>query len=152
MLAPGGQLAVQIPSNDDHLSHTVAAETAREPPFGEALGGYQRVFPNLTLDGYAVALHRLGFREPTVRTEVYAHLLGARDEVVEWVRGTLLTDYEKRLPADLWPTFLARYRERLLPRLEDTRPYFYPFKRTFFWGRTPFTASPTPTSVRDRRS
>jgi trans-aconitate 2-methyltransferase len=133
-LNPGGQLAVQIPSNDDHRSHIVAAEVAREEPFVTALGGYTRVFPNLTLEGYAASLHRLGFTEQSVRLQVYAHLLDRRDDVVEWVKGTLLTDYEKRVPADLWPAFLARYRERLLPQLEDTKPYYYPFKRIFFWG------------------
>jgi trans-aconitate 2-methyltransferase len=133
-LAPSGQLAVQIPSNEDHLSHTVARDVAREEPFAAALGGYVRVVPNLTLDGYAVALYELGFREQLVRTDVYAHVLGSRDDVVEWVKGSLLTDYEKRLPVALWPRFLERYRARLLPQLEDTRPFFYPFKRTFFWG------------------
>ena len=29
----------------------------------------------------------------------------------------------------------ARYRERLLPELEDRRPYPYPFKRLLLWGR-----------------
>ncbi len=134
LLAPGGQLAVQIPSNDDHPSHLVAREIASEAPFREALGGHERVFPNLPIAEYATLLHRLGFREQSVRMVVYAHVLSARDDVVEWVKGTLLTDYEKRMPAALWPAFLARYREVLLPRLDDARPYFYPFKRILFWG------------------
>lgn len=134
MLAPGGQLAVQIPANDDHLSHTVARELGREEPFREALGGHERVFPNLKLDAYAALLHRLGFREQVVRMNVYPHLLPAREDVIEWVKGSLLTDYEKRLPRELWPRFLDAYRERLLPKLEDTKPYFYPFKRILFWG------------------
>jgi trans-aconitate 2-methyltransferase len=133
-LGPGGQLAVQIPSNDDHRSHVVAAEVAREEPFAAALGGYTRVFPNLPLEAYATLLHRLGFQEQVVRMDVYAHVLGQRDDVVEWVKGSLLTDYEKRMPAELWPRFLARYRERLLPQLDDAKPYFYPFKRIFFWA------------------
>jgi hypothetical protein len=29
---------------------------------------------------------------------------------------------------------LERYRERLLPQLDDTRPFFYPFKRVLMWG------------------
>jgi trans-aconitate 2-methyltransferase len=57
--------------------------------------------------------------------------------VVEWVRGTLLTDYAARLPAALFDDFLAAYRERLLPVLEDTRPYRYPFKRLLLWGARP---------------
>ena len=59
------------------------------------------------------------------------------DAVVEWVRGTLLTDYELRLPEPLYREFVARYRERLHAALGDQRPYFYPFKRILLWGRRP---------------
>ena len=67
--------------------------------------------------------------------QVYLHRLAARDEVVEWVKGTLLTDYQARMPPELFEEFLATYRRRLLPLLEDTRPYRYPFKRLLLWGR-----------------
>ena len=59
------------------------------------------------------------------------------DAVVEWVRGTLLTDYELRMPATMYGDFVARYRERLNMALGDRRPYFYPFKRILMWGRLP---------------
>ncbi len=134
-VAAGGQLAVQVPANHDHPSHAMAHAAAAEAPFREALGGYRREKPVLEPEEYAVLLDRLGYREQHVRLQVYGHHLPSRDDVVEWVKGTLLTDYERRLPADLWPRFLERYRERLLPCLEDTRPYFYPFKRILFWGR-----------------
>jgi trans-aconitate 2-methyltransferase len=134
-LAPRGQIAVQIPANDDHPSHTIAAEVAREAPFRDALGGHVRVFPNLALEAYARLLDRLGFTEQHVRMQVYGHHLPARDDVVEWVKGTLLTDYQKRMPEDLYARFLARYREVLLPKLDDARPFFYPFKRIHFWAQ-----------------
>ena len=135
LLAPGGQLAVQVPANFDHVSHVVAADVARESPFREALGGYERQVWILSPERYAEILHELGFVEQHVRLQVYAHLLPSRTDVVEWVKGTLLTDYQKRLPADLFVQFLARYTEVLLPQLADTRPHFYPFKRIHFWGR-----------------
>ena len=134
-LAAGGQLAVQIPANEDYPSHVVAREVAGESPFREALGGHVRRFGNLTPEGYATLLDRLGYGEQHVRLQVYAHYLPARDAVVEWVRGTLITDYQQRLPPALFAAFLERYRERLLPRLADTRPFFYPFKRILFWAR-----------------
>jgi trans-aconitate 2-methyltransferase len=134
MLTAEGQVAIQVPSNEDHLSHAVAREVASEAPFREALGGHVRRFSNLTPEGYAVLLDRLGFREQHVRLQVYVHHLPSRDGVVEWVKGTLLTDYEKRLPADLYAAFVARYRERLLPQLDDSRPFLYPFKRILVWG------------------
>jgi trans-aconitate 2-methyltransferase len=133
-LTESGQLAVQVPANDDHLSHTTAVEVAREAPFRDALGGHVRQSPVLPPEDYATLLHRLGLRRQTVRVQVYAHELESRDAVVEWVRGSTLTDYERRLPSELWPRFLERYRERLLPQLAETRPFFYPFKRVLFWG------------------
>lgn len=134
-LAPRGWLAVQMPANHRHPSHVVAANVAGESPFREALGGYTRVTPVLEASRYAELLARLGFEEPVTWTRCYLHRLDRRDEVVEWVRGTLLTDYQKRMPADLWAKFLSRYTESLLPELRDERPFLYPFNRTFLWAR-----------------
>ena len=55
--------------------------------------------------------------------------------VVEWVKGSLLTDYEKRMPAGLYQQYLARYRERLLAEIGVQAPYFYAFKRVLARGR-----------------
>jgi trans-aconitate 2-methyltransferase len=136
-LGQGGQLAVQMPANHDHPSHVVAAEVAGTEPFRSALDGYRRESPVRAPEWYADLLDRIGLTDQHVRLQVYLHRLAARDEVVEWVRGTLLTDYAARMPADLFEAFLAAYRARLLPRLEDTRPYRFPFKRLLLWGRRP---------------
>jgi trans-aconitate 2-methyltransferase len=135
LLAGGGQLAVQVPINEAHASHREAAATATEPPFAEVLGGWRRESPVLPPEWYAEALFRLGFVERRVRVEIYGHRLASRDEVVEWVRGSLLTDYQRRLPEALWPRFLARYRERLAAALPDERPFLYTYRRLLLWGR-----------------
>src|SRR6266545_2034033 len=134
VLARGGQLAVQMPANFDHPSHVVAAELADEEPFRGALGGYRRVVPVESPERYAELLDGLGFAEQDVRLQVYGHRLAGPEEVVEWVRGTLLTDYQRRMPAELFERYLATYRERLLPLYEGRRPYFYPFKRLLLWA------------------
>jgi len=135
-LAPAGQLAVQIPANYDHPAHAIAARVAGEAPFRAALDGFS-VAAVQAPEWYALQLQRLGYREQHVRMQVYGHLLAARDEVVEWVKGTLLTAYQRRLPAELWAPFVARYRDALLPALDDARPYFFPFKRLLLWARRP---------------
>ncbi len=137
MLTPGGELAVQVPANFDHVSHTLAAGIAREEPFATAMHGYTRTFSVLSPEEYATLLHDLGFVAQSVRLQVYGHVLELPDAVVEWVRGTLLTDYELRLPEPLYREFVARYRERLHAALGDQRPYLYPFKRILLWGRRP---------------
>jgi trans-aconitate 2-methyltransferase len=127
-------VAVQVPANEDHPSHATAREVAAESPFREALGGHIRTFSNLTPDAYALLLDRLGFQNQHVRLQVYAHHLQSRADVVEWVKGSMLTDYQKRLSPELFDQFLETYRERLLPRLEDRKPFLYPFKRILVWG------------------
>jgi trans-aconitate 2-methyltransferase len=133
-LAPGGQIAIQVPAAHDHPSHIAAAEVAREEPFAKALRGYVRYAPVLLPEQYAHLLDALGYREQQVRLQVYGHRLESRDQVVEWMKGSLLTGYEKRLSPELFARFLARYCEVLMPRLPDTRPHFFPFKRILFWA------------------
>ncbi len=134
-LAPGGQIAVQVPANDDHPSHRVAGEVAGEEPFRSELDGYSRVHPILTPVGYAEVLNQLSYSRQRVELRVYGHHLESREAVVEWVRGTLLTAYQERLAPASFERFLDVYRERLRAALPDQRPFFYPFKRILFWAR-----------------
>ena len=133
-LAPRGQLAFQVPAQHDALTHLLAAELAATEPYQTAFGGWRRSQPVLTPDAYARVMYRCGFAEPNVRLIVYPHVLASRDEVVEWVKGTLLTEYKRHLPAAVYDQFVDAYRARLLERLDDSRPFFYPFKRILCWG------------------
>ncbi len=133
-LASGGQIAVQVPANEDHPSHAIAREIAAEAPFRDELGGFVRTTSNLALERYAEVLHGLGFGEMNVRMQVYGHPLASSDGVVEWVKGTLLTDYAKRLSAETFARFLERYRAEVRRRLGEGKPFFFTFKRFLVWG------------------
>lgn len=133
-LAPGGQIAVQMPFTDDQAAHRTAYELARSPEFRSLLGGYARRPPLPEATRYAAWLHRLGYVRQHVRVVVYPQLIESRGEVIEWVRGTLLTEYQKRLSPPDWERFLERYRQLLLPQLPDDRPFFFPYPRILFWG------------------
>ena len=127
-LARDGQLAIQMPANDSHASHSVAAEVARD--FGVA----PREDFVLPVERYAEILDRLGYARQHVRMQVYGHVLPSADDVVEWVRGALLTHYQSLLPAGRFEEFLAAYRERLGAALGDRSPFFYTYKRVLLWG------------------
>jgi trans-aconitate 2-methyltransferase len=133
-LRPGGQLAVQVPANHDHPSHVLAAEMAAE--LGLDDGGFRTV---LAPEAYATILDALGYAGQHVRLQVYGHRMPSTAGVVEWVKGTRLTDIRRQLGDDAaYDDFLERYTARLLELLGDpdaTRPYFYAFKRILFWGR-----------------
>jgi trans-aconitate 2-methyltransferase len=134
----GGQIAVQVPANTDHPSHTVGMALAGEAPFADALAddpppdsGTRVLAP----EAYAEVLDKLGFGEQHVRLQVYTHHLASSTEVVEWVKGTALTFFRARLSDDLYNLFLERYRRRLLDVIGERQPYLYTFKRILFWGR-----------------
>lgn len=131
---PGGQLAFQVPANADHPSHLVAHAVAKEAPFAEALAGYVRTWPVLAPERYAEILDELHFTS-LVRLQVYGHHLASSEGVIEWVKGTLLTDYERRMSPDMYQRYLTRYRERLLAEIGERSPYFYAFKRILVYGR-----------------
>jgi len=132
-LRPGGQIAVQVPTNADHPGHTVAAAVAAElldtpPPDPVA----QNV---LVPEAYATLLDELGCVEQHVRLQVYGHHLASTADVVEWVKGTTLTRFKEPLGPERWEAFVDTYRQRLLAEVGDRSPYFYPFKRILLWGR-----------------
>ena len=134
-----GQLAVQVPANDDHASHLIAAEVAAEEPFASAFP--HGVPPDVVTENvlvpeqYAVLLDDLGFTEQTVRLQVYGHHLRSALDVVEWVRGTTLTRFQRELPPELFEELVERYRQRVIAVLGDRSLYFYPFKRILFAAR-----------------
>lgn len=133
-IAPSGQIAFQVPAQHDTLTHRVADDLAGAEPFRSAFGGWRRSQPVLPPDVYARLLYRCGFADPKVQLIVYPHILASREDVVEWVKGTLLTEYKRHLPAEVYDQFVEEYRGRLLPTLDEARPFFYPFKRILCWG------------------
>ena len=134
-LAPGGQIAIQMPSNHNHVSHQVYREVASEEPFRTVLNDFQRYAPVLSIDEYARLLFACGAEDIVVFEKIYAHVLEDADAVVEWISGTALVPYFERL-GELKESFLDAIRDKMRAALPDT-PVFYPFRRTFFSARKP---------------
>lgn len=138
-IAPGGQLAVQVPANADHPVALIAHQVASTEPF---LAAFSQMPPPdpvaqnvLAPEQYAVVLDELGATDQTVRLQVYAHRLASTSDVVEWMRGTSITRFLRALPADLGEQYVATYRQRVIEALGQSEPFFYPFKRILMWAR-----------------
>ena len=133
-LRPAGQLAVQVPANHDQPSHLCAQRTAQAEPFCSYLDGFVSPVHVLAAEDYARILYNLGYRKQRVEMRVYGHTLSEPRDVVEWVKGTLLTPYKERLPAEVYADFVACYQETLLAEIPNQRPFFFPFKRILFFA------------------
>ena len=134
-LAPGGQIAVQVPSNHNHISHQIYRETASEEMFKFILNGFQRYAPVLSIDDYARILFKCGAENIVVFEKVYAHVLENADAVVEWISGTALVPYFERL-GEYKDEFVRVIQSKMQAAMPDS-PVFYPFRRTFFSAKKP---------------
>jgi len=134
-LTPGGQIAVQVPSNHNHISHQIYRETASEEMFKFILNGFQRYAPVLPIDDYARILFNCGAENIVVFEKAYSHVLKDSDAVVEWISGTALVPYFERLGKHK-AEFVEEIRAKMLAAMPDS-PVFYPFRRTFFSARKP---------------
>jgi len=137
-LAPGGQIAVQVPSNHNHISHQIYRETADEEKLKSILNGFQRYAPVLPIDDYARILFNCGAEEITVFEKIYAHILEDSDAVVEWISGTALVPYFERL-GEHKDAFMQSIREKMRAAMPES-PVYYPFRRTLFSARKPAVA------------
>ncbi|MHB8625430.1 MAG: methyltransferase domain-containing protein [Aggregatilineales bacterium] len=131
MVQPGGQLAVQLPSNHGHRTHVLIREIAAEAPFKTALGGWSRQSSVLAADQYAELLYTNGGRNLNVFEKVYPHVLENADALADWTSGTALVPYFERLPEAMHDPFMQRYRDRLRASWPDS-PVFYGFRRILF--------------------
>jgi trans-aconitate 2-methyltransferase len=141
-LRPGGQIAIQVPANADQPSHSVARMVAEREPYlslfgsdGPPIDPVQAYV--LRPEEYAQILFDLGFDRQHVRLQIYPHLLPSSRHVVEWVRGTMLTRFEKRLTPEAFDAFVADYERELLQVLGNNEPHFFPFRRILMWARLP---------------
>ena len=134
-LNPGGQIAVQIPSNFNHISHQIIRETASEEPYKSILQGFIRQAPVLSIDQYAQILFDCGGENIVSFEKVYAHILEDSDAVVEWISGTACVPYFERL-GEHKNDFVQTIQTKMKKELPQS-PVFYPFRRTFFSAHKP---------------
>src|SRR5579862_9693922 len=72
----GGQIAIQIPRNEDHPAAQCAYDLEKEPPYNQ-YPGCPIGKNTLAVEEYAALLHHLGFRAIKVRMHVYLHELAS---------------------------------------------------------------------------
>ncbi|MEW6757374.1 MAG: methyltransferase domain-containing protein [Acidobacteriota bacterium] len=134
MVRPGGQLAVQIPSNHDHPANRAGDEVALRHPFREALGAWTRTVHVLPLPEYAEILYSAGAEDLTALEKVYPHLLADAGALRDWLAGTTLRPYLSRLSEPLREPFLKAVGEELGRRFPGS-PVFFGFRRILLHAR-----------------
>lgn len=135
-LAPGGELAVQVPANFTEPTHRILHEMQDDPRWRDELQGTPRPASH-DAARYLEVLLSLGCAVDAWET-TYLHVLRGDDAVLEWMTGTGARPTLQRLDDDARAEFLETYRGRLrraYPAAADR--VVLPYRRVFFVARRP---------------
>jgi trans-aconitate 2-methyltransferase len=138
-LAPGGELAVQVPGNFRAPTHALLAALCAAPRWAGRLSD-AAPRPDAVAEpaGYLDVLTGAGLAADVWET-TYLHVLTGEDPVLDWVGGTALRPVLARLgPADaaaLTADYAAALREAYPRRPDGTT--LLPFRRVFAVGARP---------------
>ena len=136
LLAPGGELAVQMPRNFMAASHTGIAEAAADGPWRDVLAPHLHRAAVEAPELYWDLLRAAGAQATLWQTE-YVHALHGTDPVVQWTMGTALRPLLAVLEEPWRSEFLADYARRMAvaypPRPDGTT--LFPFRRLFILAR-----------------
>jgi trans-aconitate 2-methyltransferase len=136
IVAPGGMLAVQMPSNFSAPSHVALHDVANAPRWHARLAGLVRAQPVVPAARYFDWLSPHA-EQVDVWTTEYLHVLPAAKDadhpVIAWMKGTALTPFFAALDGDAQCEFVRDCAERIAlayPPRADGR-VLYPFRRLF---------------------
>lgn len=132
-VAPGGALAVQIPTHERSAIHQRMEAMANAPQWRQHMAANRRVLTIEQPSFYYDVLQPLAKRLDMWET-IYYHVLESSDAIVEWFRSTGLRPYLEALESDEQrEAFLTELRAGVAldyPQQRDGR-VLLPFKRLF---------------------
>jgi trans-aconitate 2-methyltransferase len=132
-LRKGGQLAVQMPSQKENLLNRILHQLVQEPPFSEALDGWIRHSPVLSLDDYTDLFFSNGAEDIVIYQKVYPIVSRSFNELYEFISGSALVPYMERLKEPVRSQFETAFKQRISQHFTSS-PSVYPFKRIILYG------------------
>ncbi|HVY75190.1 MAG TPA: methyltransferase domain-containing protein [Puia sp.] len=129
-----GQLAVQMPSQTENLLNRILLGLVQETPYREALHGWVRHSPVLTLDEYTNILFSNGGRDLAIYQKVYPIVAQSPDELYAFIAGSALIPYMEHLDPSMQKELESEFRRRIAKEFPN-HPAVYAFKRLVLYAR-----------------
>lgn len=134
LLNPDGQLAIQMPCQNENLLNQIVIELVQEEPYKSALNNWKRFSPVLTMDDYAQILFENGGTDIVIYQKVYPMIANSHDELYEFILGSTLVPYFERLEGAVKEQFIKEFKIRIKKRFSKT-PSLYAFKRILLYAK-----------------
>lgn len=133
-LNPGGQLAVQMPQQNENILNRILLNLVQEEPFATYLNNWTRPSPVLTLDEYAKIFFENGGRDLVIYEKVYPQISSSKNDFFDFISGSALTVYEERLKEDEFKELSTEFKIRI-NKYFPVVPSIYAFRRLILYAR-----------------
>lgn len=127
-LLPGGQLAVQMPSQKENLLNQILYKLVHEAPYVNVLKDVIHHSPVLSLDAYTQLLFANGAKDVLVYQKVYPILAQSAETLYEFIAGSALVPYMEKLQEPMKSAFVKEFKDRIAGHFTSL-PMVYSFKR-----------------------
>lgn len=133
-IRPGGQVAIQMPCQQENVLNQLLLQLADEEPYSSVLNNWNRLSPVLSMDDYAQMLFVHGGRNITVFQKVYPLIANSHDDLYQFISGSALIPYFERLEGAVKEQFILEYKRRIAERFPQL-PALYAFKRIILYAQ-----------------
>lgn len=134
LLSDKGQLAVQMPVQNENLLNKLLLDLVQEKPFVDFLDGWKRDSPLLTIDRYAQILFENGLQHLQIIQKVYPIIANSAEELFNFISGSSLIPYMERMSDNQQELFTSAFKKRIEIAFKKF-PAIYAFKRLLLYGR-----------------
>ncbi len=131
---PGGQLAVQMPQQNENILNKILFQLVQEEPFASYLKNWTRPSPVLTLDEYAKILFENGGKDLVLYEKVYPLISTKKDDFFDFISGSALTVYQERLKEKEFEELATEFKKRI-DTYFPTVPSIYAFRRLLIYAK-----------------
>ncbi|WP_374462577.1 methyltransferase domain-containing protein [Chryseobacterium sp.] len=134
LLSPEGQLAIQMPVQNENILNQILAQMTDEEPYASYLNHFKRDSPILSMDDYAQILFDNGIQDIEIFQKVYPIIADDHEALYAFISGTALLPYLERLEGEQKESFITEFKSRIAKRFTKY-PAIYAFKRILMYGR-----------------
>ncbi len=134
LLQDQGQIAIQMPVQNENILNQLLFSLASEEPFAGYLNYFNRESTVLSMDEYAQILFDHGISDLQISQNVYPIIADTHEALYQFISGTALIPYLDRLEADNKQVFIEAFKARIAERFTKL-PAIYAFKRILIYGR-----------------
>lgn len=127
-LNPSGQIAIQMPSQNENVLNKILFELVNELPYYNDLKNLIHHSPVLSLDEYTKLLILNGGMDVNVSKKVYPIVADSIETLYAFISGSALRPYLGKLSGEMRKAFINDYKERIGRHFKSS-PMIYSFKR-----------------------